>query len=78
LIPEPEPPLKMTPSCVFHSRIESMSSSTLRMKQALHCSCPSSRQPTLNQTGLLKAAFWCRRMCVSSASNALASWSLAK
>src|SRR3954453_20647218 len=56
LIPEPEPPLKMIPSCVFQSRIDSMSSSTERMKQAEHCSAPS-RQPTLNQTGLLNAAF---------------------
>ena len=29
------------------------------MKQALHCGCSS--KPTLNQTGLLKAAIWCSR-----------------
>src|SRR5690349_12034315 len=54
LIPEPEPPRKMLPSLVFHDRIESISSSTLRMKHALHCGCSS--KPTLNQTGELKAA----------------------
>ena len=59
LIPEPEPPRKMIPSLVFQSRIDSIVSSTQRMKQALHCGCSS--KPTLNQTGLLKAAFWCRR-----------------
>jgi hypothetical protein len=34
LIPEPEPPRKIIPSFVFQSRIDSMLSSTLRMKQA--------------------------------------------
>src|SRR5438132_3244783 len=34
LIPEPEPPLKMIPSLVFQSRIDSMLSSTERMKHA--------------------------------------------
>ncbi len=34
LIPEPEPPRKIRPSWVFQSRIDSMLSSTLRMKQA--------------------------------------------
>src|SRR6516164_6891823 len=33
LIPEPEPPRKIIPSLVFHSRIDSIVSSTLRMKQ---------------------------------------------
>jgi len=53
--PEPEPPLKITPSRRYQSRIESMVSWTERMKQALHCGFGST--PTLNQTGLLKAAF---------------------
>src|SRR5438477_10756883 len=35
--PEPEPPLKMTPSLRYQSRIESMRSSTDRMQQADHC-----------------------------------------
>ena len=43
-----------------------MLSCTERMKQALHCGLSS--KPTLNQTGELKAASWCRRMYVSSAS----------
>src|SRR3954468_17127014 len=78
LIPEPEPPLKMIPSLVFQERMESMSSSTERMKQADACSEPGSFQPTLNQTGLLKAAFWLTRIEVSSASKASASASVAK
>src|SRR3954453_1556169 len=36
LIPEPEPPRKMLPSLVFQPRMESIVSSTERMKQALH------------------------------------------
>src|SRR5215203_5815744 len=56
LIPEPEPPRKIMPSLVFQSRIDSIVSSTLRMKHAEHCGCSS--KPTLNQTGLLNAAFW--------------------
>ena len=39
LIPEPEPPRKIIPSLVFQSRIDSIVSSTLRMKQAEHCGC---------------------------------------
>ena len=76
LMPEPEPPRKIMPSLVFQSRIDSIVSSTLRMKQAEHCGCSS--KPTLNQTGELNAAIWWRRMCVSSSSNAAASSSLAK
>ena len=70
----------MIPSLVFHSRIDSMLSSTERMKQALACifGLPTGCQPTLNQTGELNAAIWCSRMCVSSASNASASSPLAK
>src|SRR5690348_548000 len=60
LMPEPEPPRKILPSLVFQSRIESIVSSTLRMKQALHCGFSS--KPTLNQTGELNAAIWCSRM----------------
>src|SRR6185503_8620355 len=68
LMPEPEPPRKMRPSRVFQSRIDSIVSSTDKMKQAEHCG--DSSKPTLNQTGELNAAIWCSRMCVSSASNA--------
>ena len=76
LMPDPEPPRKIIPSLVFQSRIDSIVSSTERMKQAEHCGWSSN--PTLNHTGLLKAAFWWSRMWVSSASNTSASWSLAK
>src|SRR5256714_1780511 len=76
LIPEPEPPRKIIPSLVFQSRIDSIVSSTLRMKQAEHCG--RSSKPTLNQTGELKAAFWCSRIEVSSASKESASSELAK
>src|SRR6185503_10297211 len=76
LMPEPEPPRKMRPSRVFLSRIDSMLSSTERMKQAEHCGCSS--KPTLNQTGELNAASWLSRMKVSSASNASPSSTEAK
>ena len=76
LIPEPDPPRKIMPSLVFQSRIDSIVSSTERMKQAEHCGCSS--KPTLNQTGELKAAIWWSRMWVSSSSKAWASSSEAK
>ena len=76
LMPEPEPPRKIRPSRVFQSRIDSIVSSTDRMKQAEHCG--DSSKPTLNQTGELNAAIWCSRMCVSSSSNASPSSSEAK
>src|SRR3954452_8291292 len=60
LMPDPEPPRKIRPSRVFQSRIESIVSSTERMKQAEHCGFSS--KPTLNQTGELNAAIWCSRM----------------
>ena len=60
LMPEPEPPRKMLPSLVFQPRIDSIVSSTERMKQAEHCGCSS--KPTLNQTGELNAASWLSRM----------------
>src|SRR3954451_6724679 len=59
LMPDPEPPRKIRPSLVFQSRIDSMVSSTLKMKQAEHCG--DSSKPTLNQTGELNAANWCSR-----------------
>ena len=67
---------RSSPSLVFQSRIDSIVSSTQRMKQAEHCGCSS--KPTLNQTGELKAAIWWSRMWVSSASKASASSSVAK
>ena len=65
LMPEPEPPRKIRPSLVIHSRIESIESSTERMKQALHCGFSS--KPTLNHTGELKDAIWWSSRWVSSA-----------
>ena len=41
------------------------------MKHAEHCGLSSN--PTLNHTGELKAAIWCSRMWVSSASKVAAS-----
>src|SRR5262249_30373672 len=74
--PDPDPPLKMTPSLRYQSRIESMVSSTERMKQAEHCGFGS--MPMLNQTGLLKESFWWRSRCVSSSTNVRRSSDVAK
>src|SRR5437763_2963392 len=57
LRPAPEPPLKIRPSSRYQLRIESMVSSTARMKQAL--TCCGDAVPTLNQTGELKRKTWC-------------------
>ncbi len=76
LRPAPEPPLKMRPSSRYQLRIESMVSSTARMKQAL--TCCGAGVPTLNQTGLLKLNTWCRSIQVSSCSNTAASSWVAK
>src|SRR2546426_2385427 len=76
LMPEPEPPLKIRPSVLYQSRIESIESSMLRMKQAEHCGWIS--MPMLNQTGELKHSFWLTRQCFSSARNVSASSSEAK
>ena len=65
LTPAPEPPLKMIPSLRYQFRIESMLSSTFRMKQAEHCGLGSI--PTLKYTGLLKAARWVTSNEVNSA-----------
>src|SRR5438445_13119915 len=57
LMPEPDPPLKIVPSSTYQLRIDCISSSTARMKQALAC-CGSPWTPMLNHTGELNAAFW--------------------
>src|SRR5687768_14917380 len=57
--PAPEPPLKIKPSSLYQLRMESIESSTLRMKQAL--TCCGLLVPTLNQTGELKLNTWCSR-----------------
>ena len=76
LRPAPEPPLKIRPSSRYQFRIESIVSSTLRMKQAL--TCCGLVVPTLNHTGLLKLKTWCSSIQVSSCSKTVASSSVRK
>src|SRR3954466_2723366 len=76
LRPAPEPPLKMKPSSLYQLRIESIESSTARMKHAL--TCCGACVPTLNQTGELKLNTWCSSIQVSSCSNPSASSGVAK
>src|ERR1041385_2208814 len=65
--PAPDPPLKMKPSSRYQFRIESIESSTDRMKQA--DTCCGEAVPTLNQTGELNEKYWCNSIQVSSCSN---------
>src|SRR5499427_5816680 len=74
--PAPDPPLKIRPSSLYHSRIESMVSSTARMKHAL--TCAGDAVPTLNQTGELKLKTWWMSACLSSWSKISASLGVAK
>ena len=76
LRPAPEPPLKIRPSSRYQLRIESIVSSTARMKQAL--TCCGLAVPTLNHTGLLKLKTWCSSIQVSSCSKTVASSSVRK
>ena len=76
LRPAPEPPLKIRPSSRYQFRIESMVSSTARMKQAL--TCCGAGVPTLNQTGELKLKTWWTSIQVSSCSKTSASSAVAK
>src|SRR4029079_4360772 len=76
LTPAPEPPRKMIPSRRIQSRIDSIESSTERMKHAEHCGVSS--KPTLNQTGELNEAYWLTRIAFSSASKVSASSSSTK
>src|SRR5579875_3883216 len=77
LTPEPEPPLKMIPSSRYQLRIESIESSTDRMKQAdAWLGTPST--PMLNHTGELKAARWWTMAYLSSSLKARASSSSTK
>ncbi len=76
LRPAPEPPLKMNPSSLYQLRIESIESSTDRMKHA--DTCCGAGVPTLNHTGELKLNTWCRSIHVSSCSKTSASASVAK
>src|SRR3954466_14477497 len=77
LMPEPEPPLKIVPSSTYQLRMESIWSSTERMKQADAC-WGTPLTPMLNHTGELKAAFWVTMRCLSSSLNAVASRSSTK
>src|SRR6476660_6954780 len=76
LRPAPEPPLKMKPSSLYQLRIESIESSTERMKQAE--TCCGEGVPTLNQTGELNEKYWCTSSQVSSCSKTSASALVAK
>src|SRR5688572_16330921 len=76
LRPAPEPPLKMNPSSLYQLRIESIESSTERMKHAE--TCCGEGVPTLNQTGELKEKYWCTSSQVSSCSNSSSSAGVAK
>src|SRR5215207_2885516 len=67
LTPAPEPPLKMKPSSRYQFKIESIESSTDRMKHAE--TCWGDAVPTLNQTGELNEKYWCSSIQVSSCSN---------
>src|ERR687890_2196524 len=69
--PAPEPPLKMKPSSLYQFRIESIESSTDRMKHAE--TCCGEAVPTLNQTGELNEKYWWTSSQVSSCSKISAS-----
>src|SRR6202046_2745224 len=56
LTPEPEPPRKIWPSSVYQLRIDSIVSSTDKIKQA--DTCCAETVPTLNQTGELNEKIW--------------------
>src|SRR5699024_2099945 len=76
LRPAPEPPLKISPSSLYQFRIDSIVSSTDRMKHA--DTCCFDVVPTLNQTGELKLNTWCSNIQVISRSNTSARAELAK
>src|SRR5205814_709080 len=76
LRPAPEPPLKMKPSSLYQFRIESIESSTERMKHAE--TCCGLGVPTLNQTGELYEKYWWTSSQVSSCSKVWASSGVAK
>src|ERR1700745_1382639 len=76
LTPAPEPPLKIRPSSLYQSRMESIVSSTDKMKQAE--TCLGEAVPTLNQTRELNEKTWWMRAYLSSWSKISASSSEAK
>src|SRR5687767_5078811 len=67
LRPAPEPPLKMKHATLYQFRMESIESSTARMKHADTCCVLG--VPTLNQTGELNEKYWWTSSQVSSCSN---------
>src|SRR5699024_9854542 len=73
LSPAPEPPLKISSSSLYESRVVAIVSSTDRMKQAETCCLEL--VPTLNHTGELKLNIWCSSIQVSSCSKISASYS---
>ena len=75
-VPVPEPNLNSIPSVLASLKIDSIVSSTELMKHAEHWGAAS--KPQLNQTGLLKAAFWQTSRCFRSSLNAWRSSSVAK
>src|SRR5216110_2293903 len=75
-VPVPDPNLNSMPSVRASVRIESIVSWTELMKHAEHWGAFSN--PQLNHTGLLNAAFWYTRRCLSSSLNARRSASDAK
>ncbi len=68
--------MKIRPSSLYQLRIESIESSTARMKHA--ATCCGLEVPTLNHTGLLNEKIWCSSIQVSSCSKTVASSSVAK
>src|ERR1700738_4347767 len=76
LVPGPHPYLKSMPSVFARVRIDSIVSSTLLMKQADIWGRGSI--PTLNQTGLLKAAFWWTSRWLNSSRKVSAASGVAK
>src|SRR6476469_3214022 len=64
--PAPEPPLKMKASSLYQFRLESIESSTERMKHAE--TCWGEAVPTLKRTGELNEKYWC------TSSQARCSW----
>src|SRR3954466_514918 len=74
--PAPEPPLKIKPSSLYQLRIDSIESSTERMKHAE--ACWGLAVPTLNQTGLLNEKYWWMSSHASSCSKTSASAVVAK
>ena len=74
--PAPEPPRKIWPSSLYQLRIDSIVSSTDRMKHA--DTCCWAEVPTLNQTGELNEKIWWISAYLSSWSKISASASEAK